>query len=59
MPGIEDLLHRVALMADEIPQLASVLLSPCVASFSSMAVLGARVVVAPTDDRRDPLARTL
>jgi hypothetical protein len=59
VPGIEDLLHRVALMADENPQLASVQLSPCVASFSSIAVLGARVVVAPTNERRDPLARTL
>ena len=57
--GIEDLLHRVALMADEIPQLASVTLSPCVASLSSVAILGARVFIAPTDDRRDPLARTL
>ena len=56
---IEDLLHRVAQLSDEIPQLASVALTPCVASVSSIAVLGARVVVAPTDDRRDPMARTL
>jgi hypothetical protein len=57
--GIEDLLHRVAQLADDLPQLASVSLSPCVASLSAMSVLGARVVIAPTDDRRDPLARTL
>jgi hypothetical protein len=59
IPGIEDLLHRVAQLADAIPQLASVTLSPCVASLNSVAVLGARVLIAPTADRRDPLARVL
>jgi acyl-CoA synthetase (NDP forming) len=57
--GIEDLLHRVAQLSDAIPQLASVTLRPCVASVSSVAVLGARVFVAPTADQRDPLARVL
>jgi acyl-CoA synthetase (NDP forming) len=57
--GIEDLLHRVAQLADAIPQLASVTLRPCVASASSIAVLGTRVFVAPTADQRDPLARVL
>ena len=57
--GIEDLLHRVAQLADAIPQLASVTLSPCIASLNSVSVLGARVLIAPTADRRDPLARTL
>ena len=57
--GIENLLHRVAQMADAIPQLASVSLRPCVASVNSISVLGARVFVAPTADQRDPLARVL
>jgi acyl-CoA synthetase (NDP forming)/GNAT superfamily N-acetyltransferase len=57
--AIEDLLHRVAQLADDLPQLAAVSLSPCIASRSGMSVLGARIVIAPTDDRRDPLARTL
>ena len=57
--GIEDLLHRVAQLSDAIPQLASVTLRPCVASVGSVAVLGARVFVAPTADQRDPLARVL
>ncbi|WP_375432813.1 GNAT family N-acetyltransferase [uncultured Friedmanniella sp.] len=57
--GIEDLLHRVAQLADDLPQLASVALGPCVASRSAMSVLGARILTAPTDDRRDPMARTL
>ncbi len=57
--GIEDLLHRVAQLSDAIPQLASVTLRPCVASVSSISVLGARVLIAPTADQRDPLARVL
>jgi acyl-CoA synthetase (NDP forming)/RimJ/RimL family protein N-acetyltransferase len=57
--GIEDLLHRVAQLSDAVPQLASVTLRPCVASVSSIDVLGARVFVAPTADQRDPLARVL
>jgi acyl-CoA synthetase (NDP forming) len=57
--AIENLLHRVAQLADAIPQLASVTLRPCVASFNSMSVLGARVFIAPTADQRDPLARVL
>jgi acyl-CoA synthetase (NDP forming) len=57
--SVQDLLHRVAQLADALPQLASVSLSPCVASSQGTAVLGARVFIAPTDDRRDPLARTL
>jgi acyl-CoA synthetase (NDP forming) len=57
--AIEDLLHRVAQLSDAIPQLASVTLRPCVASVSSISVLGARVFIAPTADQRDPLARVL
>ncbi len=59
IPGIEDLLHRVAQLADANPQLASVTLNPCIASLNSVSVSGARVVIAPTADRRDPLTRTL
>jgi hypothetical protein len=57
--AIEDLLHRVAQLSDAIPQLASVTLRPCVASVSSISVLGARVFIAPTAGQRDPLARVL
>jgi acyl-CoA synthetase (NDP forming)/RimJ/RimL family protein N-acetyltransferase len=57
--GIEDLLHRIAQLADTIPQLASVTLRPCVASVGSISVLGARVFITPTADQRDPLARVL
>lgn len=57
--AVEDLLHRLSQLADDLPQLASVSLSPCVASISGISVLGAKVVVAPTADQRDPLARGL
>jgi len=59
VPAVEDLLHRVAQLADDLPQLASLTLSPCVASISGVAVLGAAVRLAPTDDQRDPMARVL
>jgi acyl-CoA synthetase (NDP forming)/RimJ/RimL family protein N-acetyltransferase len=57
--AIEDLLQRIAQLADEHPQLASVTLSPCIAAQTSLTILGAQIVVAPTSDRRDPLARGL
>ncbi|HYP46195.1 MAG TPA: GNAT family N-acetyltransferase [Propionibacteriaceae bacterium] len=57
--AVQDLLHRVAQLADDLPQLASVSLSPCVASLSGITVLGARIFLAPTGDQRDPMARTL
>jgi acyl-CoA synthetase (NDP forming)/RimJ/RimL family protein N-acetyltransferase len=57
--GVEDLLHRVAQLSDAIPQLASLTLRPCVASVTSISVLGGRIFVAPTADQRDPLARFL
>ena len=56
---MEDLLHRVAQLADDLPQLASLTLSPCVASLTGIAVLGASIRLAPTDDQRDPMARVL
>jgi hypothetical protein len=57
--AVEDLLHRVAQLADGLPQLAAISLSPCVASIGGISVLGARAFIAPTDDRRDPMARIL
>lgn len=57
--AVQDLIHRVAEMADNLPQLAQVTLSPCIASISEVAVLGARIFIAPSDDQRDPMARAL
>jgi acyl-CoA synthetase (NDP forming)/RimJ/RimL family protein N-acetyltransferase len=59
VPAVEDLVHRVAQLADDLPQLASLTLSPCVASLRGLAVLGASIRLAPTDDQRDPMARVL
>lgn len=59
VPAVEDLLHRVAQLADDLPQLARLTLSPCVASIGGIAVLGASIRLAPTDDQRDPMARVL
>jgi len=39
--------------------LAALTLTPCVASRSGVAVLGASIRLAPTDDHRDPMARVL
>jgi acyl-CoA synthetase (NDP forming) len=57
--AVEDLLHRVSQLADDLPQLASVTLSPVVVSRSGLSVLGAHAVIAPTGDHRDPMARIL
>jgi acyl-CoA synthetase (NDP forming)/GNAT superfamily N-acetyltransferase len=57
--AIENLLHRVAQLADDLPQLASLTLKPCLAARQGVPVLGARAFIAPTADRRDPLTRTL
>lgn len=56
---VEDLLHRVAQLADELPQLSWLLLTPCIANRSGLSVLGARIEIAPAGDKRDPLARVL
>jgi len=57
--AVEHLLHQMSKLADDLPQLASVSLSPCVVSITGLAVLGARIFIAPTDDQRDPMARIL
>lgn len=56
---VEDLLHRVAQLADELPQLSLLLLTPCIATRTGLSVLGARIEIAPAGDHRDPLARVL
>ncbi|HEY9293364.1 MAG TPA: GNAT family N-acetyltransferase [Microlunatus sp.] len=56
---VEELLHRVSQLADELPQLATLLLTPCIATRGGLSVLGARIEIAPIGDHRDPLARVL
>ena len=57
--AVQDLLHRVAQLADDLPQVASLTLHPCIASMTGLSVLGAEVVIAPAADHRDPRARVL
>lgn len=57
--ALEELLHRVAQLADAVPQLALVRLAPCIVSPVGVNVVGARIEVAPTSDQRDPFARSL
>ncbi|WP_168207493.1 bifunctional acetate--CoA ligase family protein/GNAT family N-acetyltransferase [Microlunatus elymi] len=56
---VEELLHRVSQLADELPQLAYLLLTPCIATRAGLSVLGARIEIAPIGEHRDPLARVL
>lgn len=57
--AVQTLLHRLSELADDLPQLASVHLSPCIASTRGVSVLGASIEVAPAAARRDPMARSL
>src|SRR5699024_5952867 len=57
--ALENLVHRGAQLADELPQLAAVKLLPCIVSPTGVSVGGARVAVAPTAEQRDSLARAL
>ncbi len=57
--AIQTLLHRVAQLADDLPQVARLTLHPCIASTSGIVVLGAEIHIAPTADHRDPRARVL
>jgi hypothetical protein len=56
--AVEDLMHRIAQLADDLPQLSNVLLTPCIASRTGISVLSARITVAPSGER-DPHAREL
>ena len=57
--AVEMLLHRVAQLADAVPQLSLTRLRPCIATADGVRVVGAQIQVAPTEDQRDPMARAL
>lgn len=56
---IEELINKVAQLADALAQVASVHLTPCVASSESIWVLGAQVHVLPLAEHRDSQSRVL
>jgi acyl-CoA synthetase (NDP forming)/RimJ/RimL family protein N-acetyltransferase len=59
VPALEDLLGRVAALADELPELAELELNPVVVSTQGLAVLGAVVRLARPAERSDTARREL
>jgi acyl-CoA synthetase (NDP forming)/GNAT superfamily N-acetyltransferase len=57
--SLEELLVRVGLLADDMPELAELRLEPVVVSPTGLAVLGARAVLRRPEARTDPDARRL
>jgi acyl-CoA synthetase (NDP forming)/RimJ/RimL family protein N-acetyltransferase len=57
--ALADLIARVAVLADNQPEVASLVLNPVNAHAAGVDVLGADVTLAPTLTRKDPGRRTL
>ncbi|WP_162143157.1 GNAT family N-acetyltransferase [Granulicoccus phenolivorans] len=59
LTAVVELLYRIAQLADDLPQVANSVLSPCLASASGVAVVGATIDVVPTAEHRDAYFRSL
>ncbi|GAB3685672.1 bifunctional acetate--CoA ligase family protein/GNAT family N-acetyltransferase [Angustibacter aerolatus] len=57
--ALEDVVTRVGLLADQLPEVAELVLDPVLAAPSGVAVLGARVRLAPPPGRTDDDIRRL
>jgi acyl-CoA synthetase (NDP forming) len=57
--GLEQLALRVSCLADDLPQVRSLRLAPVLASPDTVSVTGARVVLGPPPNWREPGARRL
>ena len=57
--AVEDLLQRVAQLADEFPQVAHLCLERCIVSAQGIHVVSAQARVLPTSAERDQLSRTV
>jgi acyl-CoA synthetase (NDP forming) len=57
--ALADLIARVSVLADNLPEVASLVLNPVNAHVGGVDVLGAEVTIAPTPRRKDPGRRTL
>ncbi|MDR2723437.1 MAG: GNAT family N-acetyltransferase [Cellulomonadaceae bacterium] len=57
--ALEDLVARVACLADDVPEVASLELYPVLVSPQGLSILGARMRLRPAVERRDPLRRVL
>ena len=57
--ALADLIARVSVLADNLPEVASLVLNPVNAHAGGVEVLGAEVTLSPTPRRKDPGRRTL
>lgn len=57
--SVEKLLAQVAQLADDHPQIAELILTPCMATANGTSVLGGRLRVMPTATHRDAQARAI
>ena len=57
--ALRDLIARVSVLTDDLPELASLELNPAVAHPAGIAVLGAEARVAPAQVRGDTAKRAL
>jgi hypothetical protein len=57
--ALADLIARVSVLADNLPEVASLVLNPVNAQLAGVDVLGAEVTLSPTPRRRDAGRRTL
>ena len=59
LSAIEDLLHRVSRMSDDLPELADLELNPVLVATAGLAVVNASASIAPSDPRSDWYTRRL
>jgi hypothetical protein len=57
--ALADLVARVSVLADNLPEVSSLVLNPVNAQPAGVDVLGAEVVVGPMTRRKDPGRRSL
>ena len=57
--ALADLIARVSVLADDLPEVASLVLNPVNAHPGGVEVLGAEIVLAPAPRRADPGRRSL
>jgi hypothetical protein len=57
--ALADLIARVSVLADDLPEVASLVLNPVNAHPGGVEVLGAEVVLAPAPRRTDPGRRSM
>jgi len=57
--ALADLIARVSVLADNLPEVGSLVLNPVNAHVGGVDVLGAEVTLAPTPRRKDQARRTL